>query len=134
VLLHEMTRVGRENARLYLRCPHGSNDRAWMLSGAGILMFEGFAARLMAEAVATFQSCDRRKWVVTRETLVLSKYAVATDDAHLTFAIKTQRNMVDEIIVEGQLRSDSGTALSDPRDGTIYWTRDPRVFPNFGSS
>jgi SAM-dependent methyltransferase len=131
-LMQELHRVARHDAKLFARMPYGSSDDAWEDPSQKRAWFENSFLYFSQPAYSRADYKYNGDWQCKKIILVVNPdiYSLGQEKAYSI--IKTQRNIVKEMIVElHAVKPSRERRLDLLQAGQVIITTDPRVEPCF---
>jgi SAM-dependent methyltransferase len=133
-LMEELYRVAKNGARIHLRLPYGSSDDALEDPTHVRPYFESSFAYFAQPAYSRADYGYGADWQPESFVLVVNQKLIDSGQENAFHVIRTQRNIVQEMIVElVAIKPARGRCFRDLRGGIIRLTSDPRIPPSFST-
>jgi SAM-dependent methyltransferase len=131
-LMQELHRVCRADAKLFIRMPYGSSDDAWEDPTHRRAWFENSFLYYSQPAYSRADYGYSGDWQCEKVTLVVPHAVLAQGIQEAYRTVKTQRNVVSEMIVElRSIKPARMRLLDELKGGRVVLTSDPRIVPQF---
>jgi SAM-dependent methyltransferase len=131
-LMEELYRIARNGSKIHLRMPHGASDDALGDPAIARAYFESSFAYFSQPAYSRAESAYMGDWQAGRITLVVAPSLLEKKPDHAYQIIKTQRNIVSEMVVELSAVKPARARLSGLlKNCELLLTSDARIVPKF---
>jgi len=131
-LMEELHRIAKNNAKFFLRIPYGATDDAWEDPTHKRAYFENSFLYFSQPAYSKADYGYLGDWQCEKITLIVSENFIATQGDNAYTIIRTQRNIVSEMIVELRaIKPVRPRLLSLLKNGAVELSTDSRIYPDF---
>jgi ubiquinone/menaquinone biosynthesis C-methylase UbiE len=131
-LMQELHRVAKNNAKFFLRIPYGATDDAWEDPTHKRAYFENSFLYFSQPAYSKADYGYLGDWQCEKITLIVPENFIATQRDNAYTIIKSQRNIVSEMIVELRaIKPVRPRLLGLLKNGVVELSTDSRVYPDF---